>query len=219
MVSIAEACEFCAELTNPQASRFGAMYGSVLRSRVVRETSSFVVVPTVGQMFPGSMLVIPRKHIETLAGFGLATDGRATDELISLMDSLNAELSQFGDVVSFEHGARADTGASCGIYHAHLHCVPTPRVLRAEELLPRGQQVRGFGEGLRMLADASQYLIVRDSKGVTRLHDQSHGAGEYGSQYFRRRIAQVLDAPVEWDWRTYVAPEPFLLETVAAFRE
>src|SRR5687767_8976601 len=98
MISIADACEFCAELRNPQASRFGVMYASLLTTRVVRETPSFVVLPTVGQMFAGSMLIIPREHVETLAGFE-----SATGELISLMESLNADLARFGDVVTFEH--------------------------------------------------------------------------------------------------------------------
>ena len=213
MVAATESCEFCAELHDTRDSRFGMMYGDVVASRVVSETSSFVVVPTIGQMFAGSMLVIPRRHVETLAGFG------NLNELTSLLRSLNAALSRFGDVISFEHGARSTTGGSCGIYHAHLHCVPTPRAVSSEELLPRGEVVADLAEGMRILSDASQYLIVHDSSGVTRYLDLSFGGGrEYGSQYFRRRIAQVLDAPVEWDWRKYTVPETFLLDTVAAFR-
>ncbi len=205
-------CEFCDEIRDPRRSRFGAIYGGELTSRTVRETPSFVVLPTLGQIFACSMLVVPRRHVETLAGFA---DGQG--ELIGLMGELEDRLSATGHVVFFEHGARCTTNGGCGIYHAHLHCVPLPREVEASELLPKGARVEGIAEGWRLLAESDHYLLVRDSAGETRYVDVGGDTHEYGSQYFRRRITEVLEVSVEWDWRKYTLPEPLLFQSIRAF--
>jgi len=171
------------------------------------------MMPTLGQLFSGSMLIIPELHVETLGASGL------TEECVSLADELCEELRVFGRPIVFEHGARQRTAGGCGIYHGHLHVVPVSRNLGSEELLPEGVAAGGLSDAWARLVDSDEYLIVRGANGNTRMLDltsrPNHG---YPSQHFRRRIVALCGLDADWDWRTYTAPELRLLETMSHFR-
>ena len=50
-------CEFCDELKGAP-SRFRAIYAPEHASRIVATSQHFVAMPTLGQLFPGSLLVV-----------------------------------------------------------------------------------------------------------------------------------------------------------------
>lgn len=206
----AAGCEFCVEMQDLEASRFRSIYGSTLASRVVRETAHFIVVPTIGQIVAGAMLVIPREHVETLADVA-----DHTDELLELANECR---QIFGENIVFEHGARASTGSGCGVDHAHLHVVPMPVACTLRELLPAAPRVPSVADALRGLKGAREYLMVRDTRGdVSVLDLTNHDGREYPSQYFRRRVVEILKLDAHWDWRRYTAPEENLLRAVEAY--
>ena len=41
---------------------------------------------------------------------------------------------------------------------------------------------------------------------------------QFGSQYFRRALAQHFRLQAAWDWREYVGPEQWVLEILDLFR-
>lgn len=208
-------CEYCTELYQPESSRFRGIYRDALRTRILRESSRFVVMPTIGQMFVGSLLLIPKRHIETLA----SADAAAQEELCALADHLRRVQRPLGEGVVFEHGARQSSGGGCGIYHAHLHLVPLPRRVTADQMLPGGAAAGTLRQALDGLRAADEYLVVEDHDGRTAALDLSavphHG---YPSQFFRRRLAELLQPDAAWNWRSYTRPERALIETVDFFQ-
>lgn len=206
-------CEFCAEFGGA-GSLFEAIYGSVLSSRVVLEEDGFAVMPSIGQVFPGSLMVLPRAHIERFADLPLE-DQVAAQRLIDRLRRTSTRR-----LIAFEHGAREATGGGCGIYHAHIHVVPVPDHMDTSPLVvglaPSLSSLKG---ALCVLAASDEYLLLFDSEGrgwsrVLSPADRS----EFPSQYFRRCLAALAGTPGSWDWRTIEHPERRLVEAVAAWR-
>ena len=215
-------CDFCDELRRPDNSRFAEIYASYTTNRVVARFGNLVAMPTIGQLFPGSLLIIPITHIETMSS--LREDEMS--QLSSFINDLEAAISHEGPVIAFEHGARCETGGGCGIYHAHLHLVPVPNHISVTDLLPIGIDSEPFNsaisivDGLCTLRYSSEYLIVRDSQKNVRFIESLTSFGkQYPSQYFRRRLTELFNLHCSWDWRTYQEPEQYVFETINMFKD
>ena len=65
--TVTSACEFCVELRTPESSRFFKIYGPKQRHRFVARHGPYVAMPTIGQVFAGSLLVLPFEHRECFA--------------------------------------------------------------------------------------------------------------------------------------------------------
>src|SRR5688572_7165034 len=110
-------CEFCTELTQDPNSRFKRLYSTQLPSRIIKRSDGFVVLPTLGQLFKGSLLVLPEEHVETFSSLSTEMLARLPD----LLSELEVSTTRLGMPLIFEHGAKCFTGSGCGIYHAHMH--------------------------------------------------------------------------------------------------
>ena len=215
-------CDFCDEFKCNVNSRFAQIYAPHAVNREVARSGDLVAMPTIGQLFPGSLLIMPLTHIETMSS--LTEDEML--QLSSFISDLETVISHDKPVIAFEHGARCETGGGCGIYHAHLHLVPVPHHIFATDLLPIGIDSKPLSsavslvDGLRSLRHSLEYLIVRDSKhNVKFIESTTSLAGQYPSQYFRRRLTELFDLRCSWDWRTYQEPEQYLLETINMFKD
>ena len=206
------ACEFCIELGECPGARFADIYPQ-LRSRVIVREGGLAALPTLGQLFPGSLLLVPEQHYETCADLPRPI----VDRVSGLVSRLSATSRRFGQPAFFEHGARHDTGGSCGIYHAHLHLVPLPGRLSPGDLFPAHLSVApDLRSALRSLRGCSQYLLAGNEHGVVyaRVVDMPT---QPGSQYFRRLLAERFGSTRPWDWRAFKTPEPDVFSTLAAF--
>lgn len=209
-------CEFCAEFASPAASRFGRCYAGLATTRAVMDDGMIAAMPTMGQIFMGSMLVLPRRHWETTASM----PARERAGAVSAALDLARVLRTLGNPVIFEHGATCPTGGGCGIYHAHLHVVPLPGDVAWREVLPgESREAASLDEALDGLASAQQYLLFHDTAGRTAMLDIAGAPGSaYPSQYFRRRLAERFGRADRWDWRRSTGPEALLLDSINWFR-
>lgn len=206
-------CEFCQEFAG-RSLRFERLYGQLIPSRIVARTDRFVALPTLGQLFTGSLLLLPVDHVETCAL--LTADARR--ELGELVSEMIPRVRGFGEPIIFEHGATEPTGGGCGIYHAHLHIVPVPEPVLAKVLFPEYQNhARDLQGAWEALQGTREYLIMNAS-GQTLYNDLDGQAGLYPSQFFRRRIVEYFDLQVPWDWRAYTDIESALLRTLSVNR-
>jgi len=208
-------CEFCDELKGAP-SRFHGIYAPEHASRIVATSERFVAMPTLGQLFPGSLLVVPRLHVETLAE---ASSASWTEDLTRFVDRLRPVAAEFGHPFLWEHGARRTTGSGCGIYHAHLHLVPVPSPVTYELLLPRSARTAdslsmAFGE----LAASANYLVCVDTDGRVAFDLRNAERESFSSQYARRKLTAHCGLASNWDWRTYDRREPFLLNALRSYR-
>lgn len=207
-------CEFCAELSG-SPSRFSEVYGPHTNREVAR-FGNLSALPTIGQLFKGSLLLVPRSHVES---FAQVIDDFEEDLMIALTQ-LTAKLRVFGNVICFEHGATRHAQAGCGIYHAHFHLVPVPQPASVSLFTSHYDFFApDLISGLRQLKDSLNYFIVRDSDGTVACLDESSRQSILTSQFARRALAQHYKLGNCWDWRQYTRPEKWLLETVQLLGE
>lgn len=205
-------CEFCQEFDPQSPDRFQSLYGELVPSRIVARTEHFVAVPTLGQLFTGSLLVLPIRHLETCACF--PKDERS--EMSAFADQMMERTSRFGHPIWFEHGATSASGAGCGIHHAHLHIVPLPWPTEPRSLFPEHtRSAANLREAWSALETVEQYLLIGDGKETLYL-DIEAVDDRFPSQFFRRRLAEHFELAVPWDWRAYAHVESAVLETIKA---
>ena len=205
-------CEFCNELTKPCFSRFGKIYGQWYNTRIVAERDGLVALPTVGQLFKGSLLIMPRMHYETMAELPVSM----LNGLIAILEYLENRIAPFGTPILFEHGAKCKTGAGCGIYHAHLHLLPVPGDIRWADVLPDMEWVAAnLLEAYDRLRESENYLLIRDITGIfAAVEPRGESSSHFHSQYFRRILANHFALKAPWDWREYDCDEAWLLDTL-----
>ena len=215
-------CEFCEELSNPESSRFAKMYASAfLENRILAQHGEFIAIPTIGQLFPGSLLILTKSHIETMSTI---SEANAVDLKI-FISNIEKIIGHDREVILFEHGAKCFTGGGCGIYHAHMHLVPLPYHISADTLLVSETDSVSFktetslSAALHNLQTSSEYLLVRDSKYKLKYVDISAlSIKKYPSQYFRKIICESFDLDRPWDWRKYADQEEYVFQTIEMFR-
>ncbi len=213
-------CEFCEEFRYPSHSRFARIYAPSLEDRLVARRGNLVAMPTIGQLFRGSLLILPTTHVETMASLPES----AMLDLAPFLTDLESVIGRNGPVIAFEHGARCISGGGCGIYHAHLHLVPLSAPVSVDDLLPAEECSHSFERapslsgGLRNLRSSPEYLLVRDTDSRVRFIDLSSSPGaRYPSQYFRRTLAERFNLDRPWDWRMFEEPEQYVFDTVGMF--
>ena len=207
-------CEFCDEFADPRGSVFSRLYSHLLPDRIVARSGGFVAFPTIGQIFSQYLLVAPEAHVETLAGLPPSQIAR----LSRFAQQLSRVVARGGPVAIFEHGARKETGGGCGIYHAHLHIVPLPRLVGPDEVLPASAaRHSSLAEALSAVRLVREYLMFGSDRDFA-VVDLTSRTGEYPSQYFRKALSDLLGHTGSWNWKDVAAPERALLDTVASFR-
>lgn len=168
--------------------------------REVAATEDFVVLPTLGSLVPGWLLVVPRRAMPNLS-FLTNVERSALEDLTRL---LSVQTKSFASkVFYFEHGGFAGSSVSCGVDQAHLHIVPLPFDLIAAAKMRR--EVRWLETSSLQSSSGelrdTEYLLV-GSEGQQTLIGQPL---QPTSQWFRKLIASQLGRPDEWDYREYPA--------------
>jgi diadenosine tetraphosphate (Ap4A) HIT family hydrolase len=162
------------------------------------------VVPSVGSLTEGWLLIVPRAHVPATAA--LARDQYV--EVTAALHKMEARLQEtFGlPTVIFEHGPAAfGRTAGCGVDHAHLHIVPTnvDLISEATMLFPELQFAAANDEDVRQAHErGNDYLYLRDQGGNAWFAE----AASLPSQVFRRCIASAIGL-ANWDWKADSRPE------------
>jgi ATP adenylyltransferase len=163
------------------------------------ESPNFVVLPSLGALVEGWLLLIPKSHFICL--------GALPEVLVAEMHEMKEIISkflqtQYGEVCAFEHGhSKPNCDIGCSVDHAHLHIVPI---------------AFDIGVGMNQFLPTNAYWYkadIRDcqtafARGEDYLYlEQPIGAGrmitspEIGSQLFRRAIATQLGVADHFNWR------------------
>lgn len=206
-------CEFCREMRTPAKSLFGKLYAGSYESRIVRKTNNFVAMPTIGQLVPGSLLILPVRHFETMGSLSASLRIEMQDLLNGVWDIA----AQFGHPVYFEHGSTQEVAGSCGIFHAHIHLVPLPKKLEPKEFFPEFHGcAASLDVALQSVERSGHYLLAGDK--LQTLYANVNELGFVpGSQFFRRRLTALLGISRPWDWRLTTSLEDDVLATLEAF--
>ncbi len=215
-----EDCTFCAEIEGREDHNLlHELAGNDIgRSYILSESENFVVLPAVGALCPGYVLVVPREHVLSF-GF-LESDVDEELELL-LEQAIRWHEDAYGcQTVMFEHGSSSFTerGGLC-TDHAHLHLVPVtdgvdllPGLRRDFEARPAPRLVAAARSQVQ--SQSGPYLYLRRVGGDAYIC----GAKGVSSQYLRRDLFAQCGLPHAWDWRAHPGVEHIraTIDTVAA---
>jgi ATP adenylyltransferase len=170
-------------------------------NRPLLETSHFVVLPSLGALVEGWLLIVPKVHFISLGELPTSLETEfltLKSEIVQLTESL------YGAAALFEHGPSSiKRQVGCGVDHAHLHIVPTIYDLKSEvaPFLPNAAQwQRGDLNGCRdAYRSGNDYLYLEQPVG----HGFILKSGQLGSQLFRRAIARSMGIEEQFNWREH----------------
>ena len=161
--------------------------------RALMATDEAVVMPALGAIVPGHVLVVPRRHVRSVQ---LLDEASRTDFIHLLRDaSTRIERAVGQEVTVFEHGASvAGSGprSACS-EHAHLQVLPGA--------FDQGAKLQGsvcyssVAEFCSAEPPFDPYLMIREP-GKQTLVARDMGI----SQYFRREILTGAGEPDNWDY-------------------
>ncbi|MEX0715162.1 MAG: hypothetical protein WD066_01175 [Planctomycetaceae bacterium] len=164
----------------------------------------FVVMPCVGPLLVGQVMVVSRRHVPSLAALG--------PDAIAEYEELAAKLPKNRDtLLEAEHGATQESCAGACITHAHVHWIPGLGDLSVtlDGVLPQFHR----GSELRLPAASVPYLFLRGGDRLVRVFDGAN----LPSQLLRQVICSTLGRD-DWDWRADPRRD-LILETVEYWSE
>lgn len=206
-------------MLNPTTrSRFDWAYdSSVERSHAyfdqpIRETTNFVVLPSLGSIVQGWILVVPKIPVQTFHELPAALK----NECNALVHEMRIEVkTRFGDVYIFEHGGGKGSPIACGVDQAHLHLAPLKFDLVSacqEERSVDWQRTCGFSLPFNSVQSSEEYLYA-----ATEYETVIGYVKAPVSQWFRRLIASKTGITDSWNYREH----PFhsnIQSTIRAFQ-
>lgn len=205
-------CCICDQIEgNPSHDLLHAHFGGGYQRRVRDVGPRLSIIPSLGSLVPGHLLLCPNAHVRSLAQLSTAH----LQEINRALHTLTPRLALLagGDVQLFEHGdAKTSNRTSCSVEHAHLHLVPAvPDLSPVAKDLADWRSVAGL-DGLAAVVGDHEYLALRARTGGWRVAMAPPGG--HPSQLLRQLVAQALGDPARWNWRQH----PALATTAASWR-
>lgn len=176
---------------------------------ILIESEDFVVVPTVGALVPGWLLIVPKSPAICIGAMEISLLDQLEDvksRCVSIIEQL------FGPAAVFEHGpATVGESVGCTVDYAHLHVLPAPCELinsvgNVSDIVPEWHQVTGFAATKDYFNAGMSYLYVEQPVG----HASIANAVGTPSQLFRRVVARAIGREVEFNWREHAFIENIL---------
>lgn len=181
--------------------------------KILWESEDFVVVPTLGALIQGWILVIPKTPFICV---GALTE--PLREQLSNIKNYCAEIieEQFGEAAIFEHGpAVAGDAVGCTVDYAHLHILPArchliDSIPNISAKSPLWQSANDISATKEYFQSGISYLYVEQPVGKSMIAN----ARDMPSQLFRRVVAHSVGLPEQFNWREHPMQEN-VLATVA----
>ena len=178
---VANPCVYCRLITRPAAER--PFFDTVLA-----ETDSLVVIPALGALEVGHVLIVTKEHVTSFA----QASSVAQREAGELAQSLRLDRRS----MVFEHGSHDGCAGAACIDHAHLSVVPTRTIL--DPGLPQVGLGATLEEAVNTMTQPYLLLSAPDRSFVVY---SDHGQP---SQYFRRLYCGASGRD-DWDWAAFPA--------------
>lgn len=169
-----------------------------LHNTTLIESDNFRIVPSVGSIVEGWVLLIPKKHYISFSEM----DENLIEEANTLSEKVYRLLSEIYDceIVSFENGANSvKNQIGCGVDYAHIHFVPINVNLKSIIESEYGDVIKwdkvySLNELNRFVGNSYFYLNF-DSQQIVCC------APYPKSQLIRKHIASFVGVPDKYDWK------------------
>lgn len=204
------ACSLCGELRRTSPSLHTLLAPAAPKSRILSETENWVVVPTLGPLTAGHVMLVPRSHHLSV----LSCPAPLLRECETLLGECAKKLRRrYGRaVLVFEHGSADDGARTCGacVEHAHLHVLPGPEsfphaVTSDSDIWETCASLPALSSRLTGAA----YLLVGEAAPSRRIFARRAG-GCVPSQLLRRLYAREAGDEKRWDWRRHPRQDLFI---------
>ena len=186
-------CPFCQEVLNRSDNMIG-------RNRVIAESETFLVFPTVGGFVDNYQLIVPKKHINCFSEL-TSNEWEELNLIIEWQGRINKQY--FNSSTSmFEHGALLPNNESGkSIIHAHLHIFPNNNSLFdvLKEYDFSIQEISNITDLVNACHCYETYLYYRDVDGRDYVITHKQGLP---SQFLRKVLADSL-GEIGWNWREF----------------
>lgn len=174
--------------------------------KVLYENDDFLVIPALGPLCRGHVLMIPFACKGSMASVAAAS---AADPIGSLERFLERYNHLYPDALVLEHGTGLGGSTSC-VEHAHWHILPG--IFALEEWRSTATSFRSFAEFARGESGDDSYLLsIEPGERVLARRQQTDPC-----QYFRRQISAELGSPDTWDYLVHPKYE-IIRQTLADF--
>lgn len=211
-------CDYCDERKGIKTV-YNIIYGN--RNRIVYETEHFLVFPCMGQLREGHLLIASKKHINALGNLG--TEQREELEKIIFLINNFYKKEYNMNLLCFEHGVLGDSGynGGCGIYHMHIHLLPT-NDSEFSEVLNQVQcdgtnkicKAKGLKSTCDCIAEKRTYVLLGQiNEEEKEMYIVTSSENYFESQYMRKVVCKILNKQV-WDWKQVKNEEQEFLNTL-----
>ena len=163
-----------------------------ISNTILRQTENFVLVPALGPLVEGHLMIVSKEHYPNLASM----DEGLIEECLSFISILSKFYSQ--EVLFSEHGSYHDqTGGSC-IEHTHIHVFPNlgHYFSLLDGILPVNKKSDLGFNSFNLKTLDFPYILTYNGIEEFRIYE-SYNAH---SQMMRKAIANILGIS-EWDWK------------------
>jgi diadenosine tetraphosphate (Ap4A) HIT family hydrolase len=191
------ACEFCKEFANPTQRP----------NRVLWEGGNFNLLPSIGSLTPGYLLLMPKFHIRSFADLNPAD----LQSALSIAEAARQVISgRFGPTILAEHGPGrpGETSAAC-CDHAHWHLIPCDPHKVSQEY----ERAAGVPAALTTIRELSKwggqpYVFLSPLRHVYWTWPYSD---HFSSQFVRRICAKIMGLADYYDWAIFPFTENMIV--------
>jgi len=165
-----------------------------IENKALLKTDNFFVIPALGPLVEGHILVISKTHFDCLASMGYEINSEYNDLIRNLSQHQSFDNNDF---LEFEHGSKGEEAAGASIIHCHVHILPNLGHLHniLDDELPQIPFADGFNS---MFSISRPHIWIR--RNISEF--KCYLAENLPSQFLRRKITHRLGNN-EWDWRKY----------------
>lgn len=194
-------CKFCSIIERDEKLKNKQSYMTdiPIYDTKIYETDDFLVVPVLGSIIEGYIMIITKKHIYSMAEL----ESKKMKELNSLIEFLGDICQKIYGICPtvFEHGSASPETkmvSQSSVYHAHMHIVPFEFCNINEIVKESGMKKI---EGINAIHEYRKmsYVYCRDHNKLNYITINEN----LPSQYMRRKLATEIGKNNEWNWREY----------------
>lgn len=194
-------CSFCSEINNePDNNLFLSLLKPKyeMESRMLFFADNWIVMPTIGALVAGHLLIVSKEHYESVGKAPL----QDYHELNALANAIEQVLEKAfnANVIAFEHGAvSSHKRGGCCVEHAHLHILPWKEELIGYIMEKQFtiNRINSFIQLKECVLLNKAYFFYQNLQGEKFLIT----GDVLPSQFFRKLIAVRLGMEDKWDWR------------------
>ena len=176
---------------------------------IIEETDNFLIMPTIGSLVEGYLLIVYKKHLYSIS----KVPDEIKNEYIEIIEKYRKLFKQkYGKYpIVFEHGSPDPTGmCTCCLIHAHSHIV-NHNYINEKEILNKEnfKKIRSFSD----VKNDTNYIYYKSNNGT----DYVSYNYEPISQLMRIFVAKDLNIEDKYNWRTNLF-EDNIEKTINDFR-